>query len=138
MKLLQEFKAFAVRGNVIDMAVGIIIGTAFGKIVSTLVGNVIMPAIGLITGGVDFSQHKIVLKRAVVDAFGEVLTPETAISYGLFINTVIDFVIVAFAIFLAIKGMNALRRREEAKPAPAEPPPQEKLLAEIRDLLKAK
>jgi large conductance mechanosensitive channel len=137
MGMLQEFKAFAMRGNVVDMAVGIVIGAAFGKIVSTLVGNVIMPVVGLISGGVDFSDKKIVLKHEVLDALGKVKVPEVAISYGVFVNTVIDFLIVAFALFMVIKAMNSLQRKEAVKPAvPPAPTQDQVLLAEIRDLLK--
>ncbi|MGQ9798994.1 MAG: large-conductance mechanosensitive channel protein MscL [Ignavibacterium sp.] len=132
MKMLQEFKAFAMRGNVVDMAVGIIIGSAFGKIVSSLVADVIMPPIGLLLGGVDFSDLTITLKAA-----GEG-QPAVMLKYGLFINTVIDFLIIAFAIFMVIKAMNSLKKKEEEKPAapPEEPPADVKLLTEIRDLLK--
>lgn len=139
MGMLQEFKAFAMRGNVVDMAVGIVIGASFGKIVSTLVNNVIMPPLGLLTGGVDFADKKIVLKHAVLDPAGAVKAPEVAIGYGLFINTVIDFVIVAFALFVVIKLMNQLQRQQAAAP-PAPPPPtkEQVLLGEIRDLLKAR
>ncbi len=140
MGMLQEFKAFAMRGNVVDMAVGIVIGAAFGKIVSNLVEKVIMPPLGLITGGVDFSNKKIVLKQATLDLAGKPV-PEVAIGYGVFINTIIDFVIVAFALFLVIKVMNQLQRKaaaEAARPAPPpEPTKQEVLLGEIRDLLRA-
>ena len=118
------------RGNMVDMAVGIIIGAAFGKIVSSLVADVIMPPIGLILGGVDFSDLAIVLKAAVDQ------TPAVTLSYGKFIQTVIDFVIIAFAIFLLVKGINTLKRKEEEKPA--EPPKEQVLLTEIRDLLKKK
>jgi len=137
MSILKEFKAFAMRGNVVDMAVGIIIGGAFGKIVSSLVNDVVMPPIGLLIGGVDFTELKVVLKEATVDAAGNVVTPAVSVNYGVLINTVIDFVIIAAAIFLVIKGMNALKKKEEAAPAPA-PSAQEKLLGEIRDILKAK
>lgn len=131
MKMLQEFKAFAMRGNVVDMAVGIIIGGAFGKIVSSFVADVIMPPIGLLLGGVDFSDLAITLKSA------EEGQPAVMLKYGIFINTVIDFLIIAFAIFMVIKGMNALKKKEEEKPAaPPEPPADVKLLTEIRDLLK--
>lgn len=131
MKMLQEFKAFAMRGNVVDMAVGIIIGGAFGKIVSSFVADVIMPPIGLLLGGVDFSDLAITLKAA-----GEG-QPAVMLKYGMFINTVIDFLIIAFAIFVVIKGMNSLKKKEEEKPAaPPEPPADVKLLTEIRDLLK--
>ncbi|MFN3871869.1 MAG: large-conductance mechanosensitive channel protein MscL [Ignavibacterium sp.] len=131
MKMLQEFKAFAMRGNVVDMAVGIIIGGAFGKIVSSFVSDVIMPPIGLILGGVDFSDLALTLKAAEGDQ------PAVMLKYGMFINTVIDFVIIAFAIFMVIKAMNAMKKKEEEKPAaPPEPPADVKLLTEIRDLLK--
>lgn len=131
MKMLQDFKAFAMRGNVVDMAVGIIIGGAFGKIVSSFVADVIMPPIGLLLGGVDFSDLAITLKAA------EEGQPAVLLKYGMFINTVIDFLIIAFAIFMVIKGMNSLKKKEEEKPAaPPEPPADVKLLTEIRDLLK--
>jgi len=129
--MMQEFKAFAMRGNVVDMAVGIIVGGAFGKIVSSFVADVIMPPIGLLLGGVDFSDLAITLKEAV----GE--TAAVTLNYGKFIQTVIDFLIIAFAIFMAIKAMNALKKKEEEAPAaPPAPPREEVLLTEIRDLLK--
>ena len=128
MSLLKEFKEFAVKGNVADMAIGIIIGAAFGKIVSSLVNDVIMPPLGLLIGGVDFSDKAIVM-RAAADKM-----PAVMLKYGAFINTIVDFTIVAFAIFLVIKGMNALRKKQAA--APDAPTTSEKLLAEIRDLLK--
>ncbi len=128
MGFIKEFKAFAMRGNVMDMAVGIVIGAAFGKIVTSLVNDVIMPPIGMLLGGVDFSSLGVTLKAA-----GE-SSPAVVLKYGVFINAIIDFLIVAFAIFLVIKGMNALKRKQEA--APAAPPVQETLLREIRDLLK--
>ncbi|WP_313309423.1 large-conductance mechanosensitive channel protein MscL [Stutzerimonas nitrititolerans] len=131
MSFLSEFKTFAVRGNVIDMAVGIIIGAAFGKIVSSFVDGVVMPPLGLLIGGVDFSDLAIVLKEAVGDA------PAVTLNYGMFIQTVVDFVIIAFAIFLAIKAINTLKRQEaEAPSAPPAPTKEEVLLTEIRDLLK--
>lgn len=131
MKMLQEFKAFAMRGNVVDMAVGIIIGGAFGKIVSSFVSDVIMPPIGVLLGGADFSELSITLREA-----SEGIEAVT-LKYGMFINTVIDFIIIAFAIFMAIKAMNRLKKKEEEKPAaPAEPQADVKLLTEIRDLLK--
>jgi len=131
MGMMKEFKEFAVKGNVIDMAVGIIIGAAFGKIVSSFVGDVIMPPIGVLVGGIDFSNLAFTIKGASGDI------PAVVISYGKFIQTVVDFTIVAFAIFLAVKGINSLKRKEEAtKAAPPEPPAQEILLREIRDLLK--
>ncbi|MBV2134877.1 large-conductance mechanosensitive channel protein MscL [Pseudomonas sp. MAP12] len=131
MSLLQEFKAFAVKGNMIDMAVGIIIGAAFGKIVSSLVGDVIMPPLGMIIGGVDFSDLAVTLKAAEGEA------PAVLLAYGKFIQTIIDFVIIAFAIFIGIKAINKLKREEEAAPAaPPAPTKDQELLSEIRDLLK--
>ena len=130
MGMLQEFKEFAVKGNVVDMAVGIIIGAAFGKIVSSLVGDVIMPPIGLLLGGVDFSNLSIVLKEAVDK------TPAVTMNYGKFIQTIIDFIIISFSIFIMVKVINTLKRKQAEEQA--EPPKQEVLLAEIRDLLKKK
>ena len=131
MSMVKEFKEFAVKGNVVDMAVGIIIGAAFGKIVSSFVGDVIMPPIGVLLGGVDFSNLAFTVKEAMGEA------PAVVISYGKFIQTFIDFIIIAFVIFIVIKGINTLKRKEEAAPkAPAAPPAQEVLLTEIRDLLK--
>ncbi len=131
MKIIDEFKAFAVKGNVIDMAVGIIIGAAFGKIVTSFVNDVIMPPIGILIGGVNFSSLKIVLKEAV----GE--TPAIAINYGNFLQVTFDFLIIALAIFMVVKAMNAAKKKEEAKPAaPPAPTKEEVLLTEIRDLLK--
>jgi large conductance mechanosensitive channel len=129
MSMMQEFKAFAMRGNVVDLAVGIIIGTAFGKIISSLVTDVIMPPIGVLLGGIDFSGLALTLRDATATA------PAVLIKYGVFINTIIDFVIVAFAIFLLIKGLNKMKKAEAAAPPPP-PPAQEVLLTEIRDLLK--
>jgi len=131
MSFASEFKAFAMRGNVVDMATGIVIGAAFGKIVSSLVEGIVMPPIGLLIGGIDFSAIKTVIKAAGADGKGEV-----AIQWGAFLNTVISFVIIAFAIFLVIKFMHRLIKKEEA--APAAPPADVVLLTEIRDLLKAK
>ena len=142
MGFLQEFKAFALKGNVMDMAVGVIICGAFGKIVTSLVNDVIMPPIGLVVGGVDFSDLNLTLKQAVTDAAGEVLTPAVTWNYGAFIQQVVDFAILAFCVFMMIKVMNRLmKKKEEEAPAPApapEPAPtaEEKLLTEIRDLLK--
>lgn len=136
MKLLQEFKTFAMRGNVMDMAIGIIIGGAFGKIVASLVNDVLMPPLGLLLGEMDFSQLSIVLKEEVTDAAGTTI-PAVTISYGMFINTVVNFVIVAAAIFMMVKAMNMARSREEAAPAaPPVPSREESLLREIRDILK--
>lgn len=139
-KMLQEFKTFAMRGNVVDMAVGVIIGGAFGKIVSSVVGDLIMPAVGLLVGGVNFTDLKIVMKDAVLEG-DKVITPEVSLNYGNFIQVVFDFLIIAFAVFLLIKGINALNRKKEAPAAPATPPapPADvQLLTEIRDLLKEK
>jgi len=139
MGLLKEFREFAVRGNVMDMAVGIIIGAAFGKIVSSLVADVIMPPIGVLLGGVDFSSLKLTVRNAAPAADGVAAVEAVTINYGSFINTVIDFLIVAFAIFMVIKAMNAAKRKQAAAPAPPPvPSPEEKLLGEIRDLLKAR
>lgn len=127
------------RGNVVDMAVGVIIGGAFGKIVTSLVNDVIMPGFGVLTGGANFSEYKFVLKNAVVDGqTGAVITPEAAITWGAFVQTVVDFLIIAFCIFIAIKVMNNLMRKkkEEEPAAPPAGPTQEQLLTEIRDLLK--
>lgn len=133
MGIIKEFKDFAVKGNVVDMAVGIIIGAAFGKIVSSFVGDVIMPPIGLLLGGVDFTDLAITLQPASDNI------PAVVISYGKFIQTLVDFAIVAFAIFVMVKGINSLKRKEETLPeAPVEPSNEEKLLSEIRDLLKQK
>ena len=133
MSMMQEFKAFAMRGNVMDMAVGIVIGGAFGKIVTSLVNDVIMPPIGWLTGGIDFSKLKWVIKPADnTDPAHKVA--EVAISYGAFINTIITFIIIAFAIFMVIKAMNKMQRKQEE--APAAPAADVALLTEIRDLLK--
>ncbi len=132
MSFLSEFKAFAVKGNVVDMAVGIIIGAAFGKIVSSFVGDLVMPPLGLLIGGVDFSDLAIVLKAAEGDV------PAVTLGYGKFIQTVLDFTIVAFAIFMGVKAINRLKREEAVAPtAPPAPTPDQVLLGEIRDLLKA-
>jgi len=138
MGMLKEFKDFAMRGNVVDMAVGIVIGGAFGKIVASFVADVIMPPLGLLIGGVDFTQLKITLKDAVVDSAGAVATEAVSINYGSFVQTAVDFVIIAFAIFMVIKGMNSMKKKEEAAPPPPPPGPtkEEVLLTEIRDLLK--
>jgi large conductance mechanosensitive channel len=132
MSILKEFKEFAVKGNVVDMSVGIIIGAAFGKIVSSVVADVIMPPIGVMVGGVDFSKLAVVLKEKAGDV------PAVTLNYGNFIQTVIDFTIVAAAIFLMVKLLNKLKKEEAAAPAPAEPTKEEVLLTEIRDLLKSK
>ena len=133
MSIIKEFKEFAVKGNVVDMAVGIIIGVAFGKIVTSFVADVLMPPIGMLIGGVDFSNLVITLKAASegVEA--------VAIRYGVFLQAVFDFVIVAFAVFMAVKALNSLRKKEAETPAaPPAPSAQEQLLMEIRDILKNK
>ena len=142
MGFLQEFKAFALKGNVMDMAVGVIIGGAFGKIVTSLVNDVIMPPIGLLIGGVDFTDLKLTLKKAVVEA-GTEIAPAVTWNYGAFIQQVVDFTILAFCVFMMVKVMNQLIKKREEAPAPAlapapepEPSAEEKLLMEIRDLLK--
>lgn len=134
MGLLAEFKEFAIKGNVVDMAVGIIVGAAFGKIVSSFVNDVVMPPLGLLLGGVNFTDLAIVLKAAEGDVAA------VAVRYGAFLQTVFDFLIVAFAVFMAIKAMNTVKRmrEEEVEPAPAAPPEpsdEVKLLTEIRDLM---
>jgi large conductance mechanosensitive channel len=130
MSVINEFKKFAVKGNVIDLAVGVVVGTAFGKIVSSFVADIIMPPIGVLTGGVDFSKLAITLKKAT-DTSAAV-----TMNYGLFLNTVIDFLIISFSIFIAIKQLNRFKKKEEKKPLAT--PEDVKLLTEIRDLLKEK
>ena len=131
MSMLKEFKEFAVKGNVVDMAVGIIIGAAFGKIVSSLVGDVVMPPIGVLLGGVDFSQLSIIVKEAVAGK------PAVVIAYGKFLLAILDFIIIAFVIFMAVKGINSLKRKEAVAPeVPPVPSKEEMLLTEIRDILK--
>jgi large conductance mechanosensitive channel len=140
MSFISEFKAFAMRGNVVDMAVGIIIGGAFGKIVSSIVADIIMPPVGLLLGGVKFTDLKFELKPAVLDAAGAVKTAAVSINYGNFLQTTVDFLIIAFAIFMMIKAMNSMKQQEAPveAPAPPEPTKEEVLLAEIRDILKEK
>jgi large conductance mechanosensitive channel len=133
MSILKEFKEFAVKGNAVDMAVGIIIGASFGKIISSLVADVIMPPIGVLVGGVDFTKLAVILKEKVGDV------PAVTLNYGNFIQTMVDFTIIAFAIFLVVKLINNLKKQEAAAPlAPPEPTKEELLLTEIRDLLKTK
>ncbi len=137
MSFIKEFKTFAMRGNVIDMAIGIIIGGAFGKIVSSLVSDIIMPPVGLLIGGVKFEQLKIILKQAHTDAATGQVTEAVSLNYGNFIDTALDFLIVAFSIFLFVKLINKLKKKEAAQPAPSPAPSkEEQLLTEIRDLLK--
>jgi large conductance mechanosensitive channel len=133
MSMMSEFKTFAMRGNVVDMAVGIVIGAAFGKIVSSFVADVLMPPVGLLLGNADFSALAITLKEATADV------PAVMINYGTFINTLLDFVIVAFAIFMVVKAMNSMKTKEEEAPAaPPEPSREEQLLIEIRDALRTR
>jgi large conductance mechanosensitive channel len=142
MSMLKEFREFALKGSVVDLAVGVIIGAAFGTIVSSLVDDIIMPPVGLVLAGIDFSALKLVLRDATPalgteGASGYVAAaPEVAINYGKFINAAIKFVIIAWVLFLVIKAMNAMKRKQETAPAPAEAPADIKLLTEIRDLLK--
>ena len=151
-KFMEEFKAFAMRGNVIDLAVGVVIGGAFGKITTSIVNDIIMPIIGVLTGGLNFGDWKIVLKQAILDAEGAVVNPEIAITFGNTIAVILDFIIIAFAVFCMVKAINAmhakadaLKKKEEEEAvaveepvAPPEPSAEEKLLMEIRDLLKEK
>ena len=142
MSMLKEFKEFAMRGNVVDMAVGLVVGASFGKIVTSLVNDVIMPPIGRLMGNMDFAQLHIKLgqatKTVVVDGKPTQVVEDIMLKYGAFINTLLDFIIVAFCLFLIIKAMNTLKRnKEEAAAAPPEPPADVRLLSEIRDLLKA-
>lgn len=140
MKILDEFKAFAMRGNVIDMAVGVIIGGAFGKIVSSVVADVIMPPIGLLVGGVNFTDLKWEMKESVLNDAGEVVAPAVTMNYGNFLQVTFDFLIVAIAVFAFVKLINSLnkKKKEEAQAAPPAPSKEEVLLTEIRDLLKNK
>lgn len=139
-KFLSDFKDFAMRGNVVDMAVGVIIGGAFGKIVTSLVNDIIMPLVSVVTGGVNFTQNKIILKEAVKQGT-EIINPEVAITWGVFIQSIVDFLIIAFCIFMAIRFMNKIKNatrkaEEEAAAEEVEPTEDQKLLMEIRDLLK--
>jgi len=135
MGMLKEYKEFISRGNVIDLAVGVVIGAAFGKIVSSLVNDIVMPPIGLVFSGISFKDIKWVLKKPVADAAGTVISPEVAINIGNFIQTSIEFLIIAWVIFLVVKAINTMKKKDEAA-APPEPTTEEKLLMEIRDLLK--
>lgn len=140
MAILQEFKEFAVKGNVVDLAIGVIIGAAFGKIVESLVGDIIMPVIGAITGGLDFSNYYLPLSSAVTaDSLVEAKKQGAVFAWGNFLTVAINFAIIAAALFFVVKGINRLKRQEAAKPAePPTPPKQEALLTEIRDLLAKK
>ena len=139
-KFFEEFKQFAMRGNVIDLAVGVVIGGAFGKITTSLVNDIIMPFISILTGGIDFSDWKWVLKEAVLNADGTEAAAAISVNFGNLVAVILDFIIIAFAIFCMIKGLNKLQRKKEeeraAPPAPPEPSAEEKLLTEIRDLLR--
>jgi large conductance mechanosensitive channel len=134
MGMVSEFKEFIAKGNVLDLAVGVVIGAAFGKVVSTLVDGIIMPIVGMLTGGVSVSDWKYVIAPAVTDAAGKVITPGSAIAYGMFIQAIVDFLIVAFVIFMVIKAYNRMRKPDQA--APAVPPEDVLLLREIRDSLR--
>jgi large conductance mechanosensitive channel len=137
MSLIKEFKSFAMRGNVIDMSVGIVIGAAFGKIVASAVDDILMPPLGVLVGGVDFKDLKLELKAAVVDSAGAVSAQAVNLNYGNFIQSLVDFIIIAFAIFMLVNAINKMQKKEaEAPSAPAAPSKEEVLLAEIRDLLK--
>ena len=137
MGMLNEFKQFAMRGNVVDLAVGVIIGGAFGKIVSSFVSDILMPPIGALLGGTDFTGLKLIIKDKVVDASGKILSQPVTLNYGNFIQITIDFIIIAFSVFMMIKMINTVNKKEiPPPPAPAEPSAEEKLLTEIRDLLK--
>jgi len=135
MGLIKEFKEFASKGSVVDLAVGIIIGAAFGKIVTSLVNDILMPPLGMLIGGLNFTDIKFVIQEAYLDGAGKTL-PAVTLNIGNFIQTLIDFLIIAFALFMIIKGINKMKRRQEKPAAPAEPPKSEILLTEIRDLLK--
>lgn len=134
--MFEEFKKFAFKGNVIDMAVGVIIGGAFSKIVTSVVNDVIMPIMGKLTGGINLSALKLVLSPAQYNSTGELITPESAILYGSLIQNIIDFLIIAFCIFIFVRAINKLRKKEEKAAEPVKGPTQEELLTEIRDLLK--
>lgn len=143
MSLMKDFKEFALKGNVIDLAIAVVIGAAFGKVVTSLVNDIIMPIIGTFTGGIDFSKKKVIFSPAVLDAAGKVVKPENALTYGNFINAIIMFLIIAFSIFIVMRSFVTMQKkfqkaREEAPaPTPA-PTPDQQLLTEIRDLLKGR
>ncbi len=139
MSMLKDFKEFALKGNVLDMAVAFVLGVAFKDVVNSVVNDIIMPIVGIFTGGIDFADKKVVLSEAVVDASGKVITPENAITYGVLIQTIITFIIIAFVLFLIVKGFMKMKKKQEEAPAPPPPPTaEETLLTEIRDLLKQK
>lgn len=134
-KFVNDFKEFAVKGNVVDLAVGVIIGAAFGKIVTSLVNDILMPIIGYFTGGANFSEHRWIIQEGVMKG-EEIITPEIAVSWGVFVQAIVDFIIVAFCIFCMVKFIMNLRKKKEETEAPAEPSEEVILLTEIRDLLK--
>jgi len=135
--MLKEFKEFAMKGNLIDMAVAFVMGAAFGKLVTAFIDGLVMPIVGMLTAGVDFKSLKYVLNEAQIDAAGKVITPESALKYGEFITVLIDFILVALVMFMMIKAMNKAKKKKEEAPVVApEPPADQKLLMEIRDLLK--
>ncbi len=137
MSIISEFKEFALRGNVIDLAVGVVIGGAFGKIVTSMVNDLIMPSVSYLIGSADFKSLSTVLRPAVIGADGKETVPAVLLNYGAFIQTIVDFTIIAFVIFLAIKAINRIRRQQQPEaPAPVEPSEEVKLLTEIRDSLK--
>ena len=139
MSIIKEFKEFAIKGNMLDLAIGVVIGAAFGKIISSLVSDIIMPPVGAILGGVNFTSFKIPLKQAVIDSTGKILQEPVALTYGNFLQTTVDFIIIAASVFLFVKLFNRLRKEEEKKPPEeAQISNEEKLLTEIRDLLKEK
>ena len=137
MGMFKEFKEFAMKGNLVDMAVAFVMGAAFGKIVSAFINGLVMPIVGVLTTGIDFKDLKIVLAEAQLDAAGKVIKPEAALMYGDFITVFIDFLIVAFVMFLVVKAMNKAKKKQEQEPtAPPAPTKDQELLSEIRDLLK--
>jgi large conductance mechanosensitive channel len=137
MGMLKEFKEFAMKGNLVDIAVAFVMGASFGKIVTSFVDGIVMPLVGMLTGGINFNDKVLVLKEAVENAAGKVITPAVEVKYGAFITNLIDFIIVAFSVFLVIKAMNSMKKEQAAAaPASTEPSGAEKLLAEIRDSLK--
>lgn len=141
MSLMKDFKAFALKGNVVDLAIAVVIGAAFGKVVTSLVNDIIMPIIGTFTGGIDFSKKMVILHPAILDATGKVIKPENALTYGNFINAIIMFLIIAFSIFIVMRGFVNMEKKfkkakEEAPAAAPTPTPDQQLLTEIRDLLK--
>jgi large conductance mechanosensitive channel len=139
MKVLKEFRDFAMKGNVIDLAIGIIMGSAFGRIISSLVTDVLMPPLGLLIGGVDFTDLRITMKHQILDATGRIINPGVSLNYGKFLQSAIDFTLVALAIFMLVQALNRLKRKQAiSEAAPVAPSREENLLSEIRDILKSK